>query len=86
MLTAIYFHIALAILLYSRSPAAYEALKSFNILQLPSRSTLQLYTGAFLHEPGADSLCIADQVAQYNFCFASNYQKRENKNHKRSEF
>ena len=51
--------------MYVRSPAAYEALKSFNILQLPSRATLQAYTGAFLHEPGANSACIKDQVAQF---------------------
>jgi len=57
------FQIALAI--FARSPAAYEALKSFEILQLPSRSTLQPYTGTFLHEPGASGQCIADQVAQY---------------------
>ena len=43
----------------------YEALKGFDILQLPSRSTLQSYTGAFLHKPGASSKCISDQVAQY---------------------
>ena len=42
----------------------YEALKGCGILQLPSRSTLQSYTGAFLHEPGASSKCISDQVAQ----------------------
>ena len=58
-----YCYIALAV--YSRSPAAYEALKSFQILQLPSRSTLQSYTGAFLHDPGASSSCLDDQVAQY---------------------
>ena len=56
-------HIALAV--YTRSPAAYEALKSFGILQLPSRSTLQSYTGAFLHDPGAYNHCIAGQVSQY---------------------
>ena len=54
------FLIALAV--FIRSPAAYEALKSF---QLPSRSTLQSYTGAFLHSPDANSACIADQVAQF---------------------
>ena len=58
-----YFCLALAV--YSRSPAAYEALKSFKLLQLPSKSTLQAYTGAFLHEPGASEQCIADQVAQF---------------------
>lgn len=54
-----------ALAVYCRSPAAYEALKSFDVLQLPSKATLQAYTGAFLHEPGATTSCIADQVAQY---------------------
>ena len=58
-----FYYVALAV--FTRSPAAYEALKSFGILQLPSRSTLQAYTGAFLHQPGANSECIADQVAQF---------------------
>ena len=70
------FCIALAIFL--RSPAAYEALKSFNILQLPSRSTLQSYTGAFLHIAGANSSCIADQVAHYLlFCQQQKAQERK---------
>lgn len=34
-------------------------------MQLPSKSTLQAYTGAFLHDPGSDSSCITDQVARY---------------------
>jgi len=48
----IYFlhYIALAVLV--QSPVAYEALKSFNVLQLLSRATLQAYTGAFLYEAG----------------------------------
>ena len=32
--------------------AAYEALKGFNLLRLPSRATLQAYTGAFIDDPG----------------------------------
>ena len=63
-LVASYFVYA-ALAVYTRSPGAYEALKSFGILQLPSRSTLQSYTGAFLHEPGASNQCIAGQVTQY---------------------
>ena len=59
----VFFFVALAI--FTRSAAAYEALKSFGILQLPSRSLLQSYTGTFLHEPGASSNSISDQVAQY---------------------
>ena len=34
-------------------------------MQLPCRSTLQAYTGAFLHEPGASSACIEKQVAEF---------------------
>ena len=59
----VFIFIALAV--YTRSPAAYEALKRFGVLQLPSKSTLQAYTGSFLQEPGTSSQCIADQVAQY---------------------
>jgi len=54
----------IALASFARSPAAYKALKSFEILQLPSWSTLQ-YTGTFLHEPGASGQCIVDQVTQY---------------------
>ena len=38
------------------SPAAYEASISFKIFQLPSRSTLQMYTSAFLDEAGTQQL------------------------------
>ena len=55
----------LALAVFIRSPTAYEALKSYNVLQLPSRSTLQSYTGAFLHEPGASSLSIAHQAKAF---------------------
>lgn len=55
----------LALAVFTRSPAAYEALRSFNILQLPSRSMLQSYTGAFLQQPGANHECISEQVAQF---------------------
>ena len=54
-----------ALAIYTQSPAAYEALKGFDILQLPSRSLLQSYPGAFLHDPGTSKKCIDDQVAQY---------------------
>jgi hypothetical protein len=57
--------IRMALAVFVRSPAAYEALKGFNVLQLPSRFTLQSYTGAFLHSHGANSSSIVDQVAQF---------------------
>ena len=46
-----------------RSPTAYGALKSFNILQLPCQSILKAYTGTFMHDPGARNDCIVDQVS-----------------------
>jgi len=58
-----FYFVALAI--FTRSAAAYEALKNFDILQLPYRSLLQSYTGTFLHEPGASGNSTSDQVAQY---------------------
>jgi len=64
-MTALNDYLLIALAISARSPAAYEALKSFEILQLPSRSPLQSYTSAFLHEPGTTISCIADQVAQY---------------------
>jgi len=51
--------------MYTRSPAAYKALQSFGILKLPSKSTMQAYTGTFFHSPGANNDCIVDQVAHY---------------------
>ena len=54
-----------ALVVYTRSPAAYEVLKGFGIIQLPSKSTLQSYTGAFMHNPGARKQCIANQIARY---------------------
>jgi len=50
---------------YSRSPAAYEALKSFGILKLPSRSTVQAYTSCFLHEGGSTWESISEQACMY---------------------
>jgi len=55
----------LVLAVYVWSPAAYKVLESFGILKLPSKSTMQSFTGAFMHEPRASSVHIADQVAQY---------------------
>ena len=55
----------IALAIFTRSAAAYEALKNFDILQLPSRSLLQSYTGTFLHEPGASSNSISDQYVLF---------------------
>lgn len=61
-----------------QSPAAYEALKNFNILQLPSRATLQAYTGAFLHEAAVES--IGKQVESYRIFQQSCEHKPRPKN------
>jgi len=61
----LYYLVFLPLAVFARSPAAYETLKSFNILQLPSRSTLQSYTSAFLHEAGASQEAIGKQVEKY---------------------
>lgn len=44
--------IRLAILLHSRSPAAYDTLRKTGVLQLPGESTLQDYTNVFQPSPG----------------------------------
>ena len=64
-LIGILFTLFVALAVYTRSPAAYKALHSFGILKLPSRSTMQAYSGAFMHAAGANSACIVDQVARY---------------------
>ena len=48
--SVILYRIALAI--FSRSKAAYEALKSFNILSLPSVSSLKQYVRASVEDHG----------------------------------
>ena len=42
----------LALAIYCRSPSAYESLKDFNILRLPSISSLKKYVSAYTNEPG----------------------------------
>ena len=67
-------YIALAVFICS--PSAYEALKSFNILQLTSRATLQAFTEAFMHEAGAASESISKQVEVQDFSNSHVKQKR----------
>ena len=44
--------IRLALADSTRSPSAYDALKSFGLIQLPSQATPEAYTGAFLDKAG----------------------------------
>ena len=64
MLTLNTFNSALAV--YSRSPAAFEALKSLNIIQLPSRSSLQAFLSSHQNEPGVKEESLALQFELYS--------------------
>ena len=61
--SVITYRVALAV--FSRSPAAYEALKSFNILQLPSVSTMKTYMRANREEPGPVYHRLAEEKKKY---------------------
>ena len=57
------YRVALAV--YTRSPAAYEALKSFGILQLPSSRSLKQFTGGHLNKPGQCEDILVDHYEKY---------------------
>ena len=56
----------IALAVYSRSPAAYEALQSFSILQLPSATTLKSYTKSNKEAPGDCARRLAEERALYD--------------------
>lgn len=55
----------LALAVYVRSPVAYEALKSFRVLQLPSRS-LQYFLSATTNAPGVNEKALSEQRNLYD--------------------
>lgn len=57
------FSIALAV--YTRSPAAYEALRDFKLLQLPSVRTLKYYIDANLESAGDSMERLQQSRKQY---------------------
>ena len=61
--SVITYRVALAV--FSRSPAVYEALKSFNILQLPSLSTMKTYMRSNREEPGPVNHRLAEEKRKY---------------------
>lgn len=61
----LYYHLFLALAIYVRSPAAYSALKSFKILELPSIKSLQLFTAVRNHESGINEDYLAEKKADY---------------------
>ena len=67
----------LALAVHVRSPAAYEALKSFGVLQLPCKRSLQYFLGANASTPGVNEKAMSEQRNLYDaFCAQ---QKREGK-------
>jgi hypothetical protein len=54
-----------ALAVYSRSPAAYEALKSFKLVQLPSVRTLKYYVDANLESAGDSTSRIMQSRKEY---------------------
>jgi hypothetical protein len=65
----------MALAVYSRSRAAYEALKCFNILNLPSVRSLQTKTGKFLDGPGINHTYLKEQSEKYTKFKQENEQK-----------
>ena len=55
----------LALAVFTRSPAAYEALKSFKLLQLPSVRTLKYYIDANLEGAGDCMNRLEDERRHY---------------------
>ena len=56
----------LALAVYTRSPAAYQALKGFGVLQLPCKKSLQGFLSANQSEPGVNEEKIAEQIRLYD--------------------
>lgn len=56
---------SLALAVFTRSPAAYEALKSFKLLQLPSVRTLKYYIDANLEGAGDCMKRLEDERRHY---------------------
>ena len=54
-----------ALSIYSRSPAAYDALQSWGIFHLPSRASLKQFTTTCLHGDGVYYDYLKDQYAKY---------------------
>jgi len=55
-----------ALAVYTWSPAAYEALSSFHLLQLPSTGTLKTYTRSNLEVGGEVEGRLAEERAKYD--------------------
>lgn len=67
----------LALAVYTRSPAAYEALRNLQILQLPSVTSLKQFTSANIHDAGPTEEILAKAHEDYVLL-----QKKKRKNKK----
>ena len=56
---------SVALAVFTRSPAAYDALKSFKLVQLPSRRTLKHYIDANLEGAGEYLQRLEEERKQY---------------------
>ena len=72
----------LALAIYSRSPSAYEALKSFKILQLPSSSSLKSFRAPCLHKPGIHE-DIQDYVLEQSTKYCAYQEEMERRGNKK---
>lgn len=68
----------LALAVYVRSPAVYEELKSFGVLQLPSKRSLQYFPSANAHTQGINKKSMSEQSNIYD-AFCSQHQREGKK-------
>lgn len=65
--------------MYTRSPAAYEALKGFKLLQLPGVRTLKHYIDANLEQAGEVERRLQEKKKQYDSLISLSKQQIEEK-------
>ena len=68
-----------ALAVYTRSPASYEGLKSFKLLQLPSVRTLKHYVNANLEVAGECMNRLEKERREYLAMIEKKRQEREEK-------
>ena len=62
---------------YTRSPAAYEALSSFHLLQLPCARTLKMYIHSNVEGAGEAEVQLVDEWRKYDARVASHNTSRK---------
>ena len=76
-------HTALAV--HTRSPAAYDALRSFKLLQLPCIRTLKYYIDSNLEEAGEVEKRLLERKGQYDKLVQLHQEQLEAKKAKKPE-